>query len=317
MFEADVVGRWIMPLETQICTFDDANLSLIGASQQHRSIHIREYFGQVHAEDRDGLYETLDRVLETHGAFDCTFRFIRPSDGRIIWISSRGLVKPGPDGTPTVYGVNYDVSGLKENENRYWLIAGEMSHRVKNLLSVVQGLFRISAKSAKDVDTLSEGFLSRLKALNALNEILVNPNRAFTIEEIVDGVLAPLRNDQRFVVHLAEGHLRESAAQTFGLCLNELMTNALKHGALSHDQGKVDLTFSVNREDAICELLWREQCETAIACPGNDRGFGMTTLQDMATTTLGGEPKFDWREHGLVYSCRWPIDRLIVDLPAR
>ena len=49
-----------------------------------------------------------------------------------------------------------DVTGRKQAEEGHELLAGEMSHRVKNLLAIATGLTAITSRSAKTTADMAQ-----------------------------------------------------------------------------------------------------------------------------------------------------------------
>jgi two-component sensor histidine kinase len=89
------------------------------------------------------------------------------------------------------------------------------------------------------------------------------------------------------------------AAQTFGMIVHELATNAVKYGALSNDAGWVEIGWSVNGEFT---LSWIERGGPEVA-PSGRRGFGSTVVKAMAESSLEGDVDLDFAPAGL----RWRV----------
>ncbi|WP_185962068.1 sensor histidine kinase [Palleronia caenipelagi] len=301
-----------MNLNTLMLHLDSVALRLFGAPSDEHRVHFEHHLNRVHPDDISALRLILQETIETHRDFDFDYRIVRPGSGRVVWLNSRGSVEIGADGHPIAYGTSYDVTRRKANEENSELVAGEMSHRVKNLLTVVQSLFRMSCASAADKDALRDNFLARLDALKALNDLLQRPSNPPSTGELALQVLAPVMDDERMHLELDGFALNDGAAQTLSLCLNELMTNAIKYGALSMDGGEVRLHLGLDLERDENDLLleWHEVCPQAIVQPEKTNGFGFVVLQNMTRTTFSGKPEFSWREDGLTFRCTWPAEQM-------
>ena len=57
----------------------------------------------------------------------------------IRWIAARGQGDDAGIVNRIMFGVFIDVTGRKQAEEGHELLAGEMSHRVKNLLAIASG----------------------------------------------------------------------------------------------------------------------------------------------------------------------------------
>ena len=115
-----------------------------------------------------------------------------------------------------------------------------------------------------------------------------------------DALVAEANRKQQLPV--PEFALNATAAQTLTLVLNELMTNAVKYGALSDPDGSVRLGVTAD-EDFV--LSWTETTPRGIARPEQTSGFGMRVLTGMTAATFGGEPNVEWRDDGMRFTCRW------------
>ena len=99
------------------------------------------------------------------------------------------------------------------------------------------------------------------------------------------------------------------AAQPVGMVLHELATNAVKYGALSRPEGRVNLSWRVLAEPAGGLLVeWRESGGPPLAAPPAQTGFG-TRLVQRTVRQLGGEAALDWRADGLRCSFSIPAGK--------
>lgn len=92
------------------------------------------------------------------------------------------------------------------------------------------------------------------------------------------------------------------------LIFHELATNALKYGALSSDEGSVEIRWRTDHD--IVEIIWREQDGPEVRVPPAMDGFGSVLVRKTVTNQLGGELTYHWAEAGLVLSMRFPMAKL-------
>jgi two-component sensor histidine kinase len=71
-----------------------------------------------------------------------------------------------------MFGIFLDVTGRKQAEEGNELLAGEMSHRVKNLLAIATGLTNMSSKSAATAKEMAEMLTGRLAALGRAHDLV-------------------------------------------------------------------------------------------------------------------------------------------------
>jgi two-component sensor histidine kinase len=115
----------------------------------------------------------------------------------------------------------------------------------------------------------------------------------------------------RIVIDGEDVRVTASSAQTIGMAVHELATNALKYGALSNDRGEVRIGWSAAREKGgkeMLQMLWAEEGGPAVEAPATT-GFGSVVTKDMLQYSLGAEVEVDFRRTGLVWQMRCPLDR--------
>ena len=299
------VGRFVMDLETRQAQIDPTLRRLTGMLELVGTFDADAFMARVDPADAPAMEAAIARTAATGEPYDVAFRFLRPT-GRPVWLAGHGRRMTSSDGRELLVGVNYDVTDLRVERERAELLAGEMAHRMKNVFALIQGIFNTAARGAPDVPALAEAFTGRLQALAAVNALtFADPDRAVPLGALARAVLGGLIDDGRVRADLAEFALNGAAAQTVVLMINELMTNAVKYGALSRDGGVVDLSVAIL--DGGFAFRWAEAGGPPLAGPPEGRGgFGTKVLRGMSAATFSGTPEFDWRPEGLVFTCTWP-----------
>jgi two-component sensor histidine kinase len=202
----------------------------------------------LHPDDRHlvkGFYELADK----QDWYPVEYRIRRP-DGTIQWLSGGGqVVARSPDGKARrLVNVVADVTDRKVAEERVKFLMGEVTHRSKNLLSVVQA---IASQTGRTVDTFEEfqkRFAQRLQGLAASHDLLVLQDwQGASLKELVRHQLAPFTEprSERVTATGPDVLLRPAAAEAIGLALHELGTNAVKYGALSVPGGNVTISWAL------------------------------------------------------------------------
>ncbi len=203
----------------------------------------------------------------------------------------------------------FDISAREEARDRERLLMGEINHRTKNILTLVQAVARQTARGGAD------GFISRFEErLNALAKA-----QDLLFESSVDQVdLRSLAKSQlahfldkmetRITLDGPEISLSPQVAQTIGMALHELATNAGKYGALSSDNGRVDVSWRVSQSDDKFEISWDEHDGPPVI-PPDSKGFGSTVINQMTQSVLNAQVRLDFEPDGV----RW---QLVCDLSA-
>ena len=199
----------------------------------------------------------------------------------------------------------FDVSERYQALEHLHLLMREVNHRSKNMLALVQAIARQTAKSGSG-DFLPR-FSERVSALAAAQDLLVNGNwQSVEIEDLVRSQLAHFEGllDTRILLRGPVCRVTAEAAQSLGLALHELATNAGKYGALSNDTGVVDIAWSLdgpNEPSPSLTISWSESGGPPVAEP-ETRGFGSTVTDQMVGTVLDAKVVIEFREAGLCWT---------------
>ncbi len=247
----------------------------------------------------DGEQDRIRRAGEEamaagHTKFEVDFR-IRRLDNVVRWLLLRAEVLRDAGGNYSrVVGVLLDIDEQKRNLERQQMLARELSHRVKNSLTVVQALAGQTFRENYPVLRSLEEFRGRLQSLAFANDILVATEwQAFGLRELLLQVTQPYRNDNQspFQIECEEHSLHARLSQPLALALHELCTNAAKYGSLSVPDGRVRVRC---REAAgKIEIEWKESGGPRVP-PSPGMGFGTRLLTSILVQELGAlELRFD------------------------
>lgn len=308
-------GMWEWQLRTGRVLWDERAYELLGLPVASGEVAVALFFDRVHPADRPGLQGALASVIRSGEDFAREFRVALP-DGTIRWLASSGKVfRDAHDGQPArMIGVVWDVTERKQAEERQALLRRELSHRVKNILAVVQSVALLTGRRAESLDAFLQGFQGRLQALAGANELLVRSGwQAADLDEVVRHALLPhgLGAEGRFELHVAPVPVAGSLTQDVALALHELATNAAKYGALSVPGGRVVVEAGpvAGRGGAMLRLVWREQGGPPVQAPAR-QGFGARLLSQLFAQH-GGTVAMDWRAEGLVCHIELPLDAAV------
>ncbi len=202
---------------------------------------------------------------------------------------------------------------LRESEQRQTMLAGEMSHRVKNLFALVNTMIRFGAKSAKDKDDFSKSLSGRIQALAEAHHLVLAGEAtasALELEQIIRSVIEPHQSENALRFGLAGSPLSIKPESISGLALvvNELATNAIKYGALAADEGTVAISWST--EDDQLSVRWEERGGAAVEAAPDRIGFGSRLLDGTIVRQFGGTFLHDWQREGVVVSIRLPLSAI-------
>jgi PAS domain S-box-containing protein len=269
-------------------------------------------YDHVHADDLEGVRQAVTGGLRRNGRYDVRFRFVRPDDGRLVWLNSTAVGMKGTQGEMAkAVGVVRDISAEKEEAAQREGLVAELDHRVKNVLASVQSLAAQSARRTVSLEAFLKTFFGRLEAMAAAHTLLTATRwRGAEIGHVAAAELGGLAQGQA----RWEGPdivLSPRATHALTLALHELGANAVKYGALSTETGRIDVTWKATPGGGF-ELVWTER-NGPIVTPPTRRGFGSTLLERVTGRELGGTARLDFRAEGLRAVLSAGVDALAVD----
>lgn len=262
----------------------------------------------------DDRHSEEKAILETirRGSRINTFRTIRRrKDGEPVHVSV--TISPIFDANGKILGASKiarDITEWQRNEDIRTMLMREVVHRSKNMLALVEAIVRQTVRRSAPQD-FAKRLSARLQSMAASQDLLVQENWAgVPLRTLVQSQLAYVDDlaGARIVADGPDLLLCPAGAQALGMALHELSTNALIHGALSTENGRVDLAWNVTRgESPRFSISWRESGGPPVA-PPTDTGFGQVVLIRMTEATLNGKVTYTFDTEGVVWSLDAPLD---------
>ncbi|HXV31529.1 MAG TPA: sensor histidine kinase, partial [Sinorhizobium sp.] len=196
-------------------------------------------------------------------------------------------------------------------EGEIRLLMREVAHRSKNQLTVIQSMLAQSASSAEEASDFVEAFRRRLAGLARSTDLMVaNASLGVDFRELAQNQLQPFAPDDpcRIVLDGPDLRLDTQMAQTLGMVLHELATNAIKHGALANATGRIRLQWSVSKGGIF--ICWRETGADIVEPKKAKlrRGFGTVVLDRMLGMALHAELERTMHADGIEWRIRIPRD---------
>ena len=234
----------------------------------------------------------------------------RRGDGRLTWFEVSAARIAAPAGGALAVSTFADIAGRKQAERQRELLIGELNHRVKNMLATVQALAAqtLRGPAGADAGRFAQEFDRRLRTLARAHDLIAaGAWDEAELEAVARAALAPLLGTagaaERIRLEGPAGvRIGPREAQALALALHELATNALKHGALSAQGGRVALRWRAAEApgDRIA-LEWAESGGPPLAGPPVRRGFGTRLLERGLARDLGAgaEVRLDFAPAGL------------------
>jgi two-component system CheB/CheR fusion protein len=208
----------------------------------------------------------------------------RTKSGHELIVESRIELMP-MDGRRFVLESTRNITERKQWEKRQHLLLGELTHRVKNTLTVVQAIAHQTQRHSDSTEDFIQRFDGRLEALASAHGLLVESNWVGAdVEALARHQLRVYTAEQPDQLHI-EGEpvlLPADLATPFALVLHELATNAAKYGALSSETGTVNLSWTLNsgNKPRLLTIIWREKGGPAVSPRRKKSGFGTALIDN-------------------------------------
>ena len=190
--EAACMALWSWQVEDDSFAMDERAFDLWGL-QWADNVSFEELSTHIHPADRDRVRAAFSATRSIAGPYEIDFRICLGEEFR--WISARGQGADVGIVDGVMFGIFLDVTGRKQAEEGSELLAGEMSHRVKNLLAIATGLTQLTGGSAKSVEEMTGELTQRLTALGRAHDV-VRPlpgaqGNAALLGDLLSVLLAP------------------------------------------------------------------------------------------------------------------------------
>lgn len=189
-----------------------------------------------------------------------------------------------------------DVSALKRLEERQQTLIAELNHRVKNSLAMVQAIALQTFRDSHGPQA-RETFMERLQALGKAQDLLTRTSwDAAPLEALIAEIVAPYDTGCAFVPEGPVVTIEPRQILSFALVLHELCTNAVKYGAGSVPEGRIDIAWELREEggERYLRLVWTERGGPPVS-PPTRTGFGSRLI-----ARLTPDVRFDYAPEGLV-----------------
>jgi len=296
-FEIDIPTNRIFP-SREFC-------HLFGLPEQE-SLDSTEIERLVLPEDRDSISNPITRTDGT-ATLDTQFRIRRPGDGTVRWIGRRGAFEWDDDGRPLrLRGAVQDITDRKRIEARQLVLNQELSHRMKNLLAMVNAIATQTLHPATDPQAL-DAFTRRIQALARAHDALLTQSIVgASIRPTIEGVVELVVDPSRVLLAGPDIEINARSVVSFSLLIHELATNATKYGSLSKPDGRVRVGWRIETDGKEPQLAleWREEGGPPTIQPQR-RGFGSRLIQSGLAGT--GQADIRYEPTGLHARFRAPL----------
>ena len=319
---AGKTGIWSWEAGTRHLSWDK-RISDIWGLDEGEDPGFDAFVATIHAEDKEDIQRQFSKILlEEHDEEDeLAFRIRRFDDGRERWIAARGRAFRDEHGDLVeVIGTAQDITAQKLHDIHLHMLLREITHRSKNLLAIIQAMARQTVKDSLTAEDFERRLSLRLRGLAASHELLAAQDwHGAHLEELVKGQLGDVLEHfgNRITIQGDSMFVKPEAAQNIGLALNELATNAARFGALSNEDGRVEVSWVIDEgkgADRRLHLTWNEFGGPTVA-PPRRQGFGHKVVERVAASALDGSVSLTFAPTGLQWSLRIPASFVLSGQP--
>lgn len=291
-----------------ITLHNDAFRPLLGAKPQA----IGRSFADVWAEAWDEIVPLVERAFAGEATFIENFPLTIQRNGFEEEAFFTFCYSPIHDETGAVVGMMdtvIETTATVHAQRQLEAVNAELAHRMRNLVTMAGALASQTLRGAPEVEERRDEYLRRLAVLGDAHILLAGDNHPeVTMMQLVDAVLAPrVVEPERVTYAGADVVLQGRHAMPLALALNELLTNAVKYGALSNRAGSVEIRWEI--EDGEFSFRWQETGGPLVSVPTRS-GFGSTLINRFAAAALNGKAEVQYLPEGLRYELRTNINAL-------
>jgi two-component system CheB/CheR fusion protein len=263
-----------------------------------------------------------DATKETKAIFARESENDRPNEFETVWKTKNGESIPVAVSNSPVRNAQgrriagalmaRDISDRKGNEKRTQMMLGELNHRVKNTLAGIQAIALQSLAASPNLEDFRTSFLARLKSLSETHNLLsVEAWHGVKLLAVVRSELAPYQGVPgpiRVYIQGEDVTLSPKIALALSMALHELTTNAMKYGALSVPDGRIEIHWETRTAANLSRLhvQWQELRGPKVDAP-TSRGFGTRLITDGLAFELDGEVALEFASTGVKCTIDLPL----------
>lgn len=272
--------------------------------------NVQAWLDLIHPDDRESAVTAL-RSLRNGIPINDEFRMIGHDE--IRWVQNTDF--PLRDETGKVVriaGIAQDITERKRAIEMQATLLAELQHRVRNTLAVVRSIARRTAETSGTADEMLAHFQGRLDAFSRVQAALTrNASGSVDLHSLVDDELVAhaAREGQLIKVEGPPLCLEAKTAERMSLAIHELVTNAVKHGALATPEGRIAVDWKVDNSGDRPRLLfnWAESGVSLDPDAAPTDGFGTELLLRSLPYDLGAETNLELRRDGIRFEFAMPL----------
>ncbi|WAP70146.1 sensor histidine kinase [Jiella pelagia] len=266
----------------------------------------------VHPDDRDSARSAWSQSRDADG-FHADYRIREAASGHYRWFQTRATPYRESDGTIIEwFGTSTDVDDLWRLREHERLLLAELQHRVRNTLAVIRSIARRTADTTETAEDYAMHLEGRINAFARVQAAVTrDPLGGVSLLDLVaeELIAATAREGENATIEGPNIRLSGREAETFGLAVHELATNAIKFGALSEPAGHVAIRWTIEEaaDPPLLHFVWKETGVDLNPDEPRRRGFGTELLERTLSYQLLAEGRESFEADGVRCVIRMPL----------
>jgi len=207
-----------------------------------------------------------------------------------------------------------DLIERDRTEGQQLLLIRELDHRVKNALARVAAVASYTSQDSSTKEELLNSLEGRIRSLADAHVLLSHSRwQGVGLFDLVRHQLDPYTNAGNTTIDGPKVSLTAAATEALAMVLYELVTNAVKYGALSMPQGRVFVTWVGGSNGRLSEgivINWQET-DGPLVTPPKRSGYGTNLIRDLIPHEIDGAVDLVFKAEGVRCTITLPAAHLV------
>ena len=307
---AGAVMAFDWDLSTDLVRRSNNTAQILGLDPQ-QTLDGKSFLARVHRDDLARLKAVWSTLKGDNSKYSIAYRFLR-LDGREVWLQETSKAEYDATGRLVrVKGLALDMTERKHAEERQKILTAELDHRVKNMLARVAAVAQSTSHDSGSIGEFLRTYHGRIQSMAAAHTVLIQTGwHGADLTTVVRSQLAPYATDTNTTIVGTDVMLSSSATQALAMVLQELVTNAVKYGALSIPGGRVSVSWDRRLNGGAATNLifvWRELDGPPVAATVRS-GYGTSLIRELIPHELGGNVDLVFGSDGACCRIEFPLE---------
>lgn len=304
-------GILVVNVETRSLVDANRNACRMFGMNRAELMHssLTELSAPVQPDGKDAVTSAQEHIREALAGGTPVFRWLHIGRDKREFPCEVRLVRLQSTEGPLIRASITDISERIRSEERQARLMRELDHRVKNNLATVISLVEQSAANTTSGEDLRASLAGRIHSIAIVHSALARSHwSGMQFRDLCLMTLGPYNlagEAQRIGIQGPAWHLPADACASLCMVLHELATNAVKYGALSAQNGRVQLTWTSDRD--CIQILWQETQGPPVKEP-QSTGYGIRLIEGMIEHEFDGTAEIAYPRDGVLVRITIPRD---------